>query len=553
MQSLRAPRIVVTFASVLALFAATLAPGAAHATPRASIKYGGTVVVVPNGSPGSYTRNFNPYASAVLQGAQGMIYEPLLMFNQIKGGKIMKWLATGYKWSNGSKTLTFTLRSGVKWSDGKPFTSADVAYTLQLDKLWSDKGFAPCNSCWAYVKNVSTPNSSTVVINFKTVNTTALWWIGGNMYVLSKHIWSKVSNPVTYADPNPVGTGAFKLTSFSPEVYTLSKNSLYWQKGKPYVSALRYPSYTSNTNSQLDLVNGVIDWAGIFIPNAQTVYVAPHPSTNHYWFPALSQPTAIFLNLTEAPFNNVHVRRAISLALNRSQYVNVAEYGYQKTGNAGFIGTQFVKTWGDSSIMRQLKSGPSITAAKAELARATGVDLSKSLTIQAPNGWTDWNQMEQLIANDLKAIGLNVSVQQPDYGAWANNLATGKFDMIMRWTDQTYSPFSIYQAQFWSKNTAPVGQTAASNYERYHSAQMDKLIAQYQQAPTQSQQVKLLKQMESLAASDVPIVPLTIGCLWYEYNTSRFTGWPTAKNPYVRPSPYAAPENEITALTIHLK
>src|SRR5579872_3414678 len=544
---------VLSIICTLALGATLIAPSPARAKAPAAIKYGGTVTVVPNGSPGSYTRNFNPNAGAVLQGSQGMIYETLLLFNQIKGGKIIHWLATGYRWSNGNKTLTFTLRPGVKWNDGQPFTSADVAYTLQLDKQWGAKGFAPCNNCWSYVKSVSTPNPLTVIVNFKTVNTTGLWYIGGNMYVLPKHIWTKVSNPVTYTDANPVGTGPFKLTSFSPEVYTLGKNKLYWQPGKPYVNALRYPSYTSNANSQLDLVNGSIDWAGIFIPNAQQVYVSAHPSTNHYWYPALSQPTAIFLNDTEAPFNNVHVRRAISLALDRTSFKNVAEYGYEPGGNAGFIQPQFVKTWGDSSVLRTVGQSPNITAAKAELAQASGVDITKPLTIQAPNGWTDWNTMESLIANDLKAIGMNVTVEQPDFGAWANNLNTGKFDMIMRWTDQTYGPFSIYQNQFWSKNSAPIGQVAASDFERYNSPKMDALIAQYQRAGKLPQQVSLMKQMEKLAAADVPIVPLTIGCLWYEYNTSRFVGWPTAKNPYVRPSPYASPEDVITALSIHLK
>jgi peptide/nickel transport system substrate-binding protein len=553
MSSAKMLRIPTCVISILVLVAATIGPSTARAKAPAAFKYGGTVTVVPNGSPGSYTRNFNPYAGAVLQGSQGMIYEPLLMFNQIKGGKILNWLATGYKWSHGNKTLTFTLRSGVKWNDGQPFTSADVAYTIQLDKIWQAKGFSPCNGCWAYVKNTLTPNASTIVINFSTVDTGALWDIGGNMYVLPKHIWSKVSDPVTFADPNPVGTGAFKLTSFSPQVYTLSKNKLYWQKGLPYVDALQYPSYTSNTSSQLDLVDGKIDWAGIFIPNAQDVYASVHPATNHYWFPALSQPTAIFLNDAEAPFNNVHVRRAISLALNRKQYVDVAEYGYQKVGNAGYIGTQFQKVWSNAAAMTAVGASADITKAKAELALATGVDLTKLLTIQAPNGWTDWNTMETLIANDLKAIGLNVTVQQPEFGAWADNLNQGKFDMIMRWTNQTYSPYTIYQQHFWSKNSAPIGQVAASDYERYSNPQMDSLITQYARAGKLSQQVALLGQMQKLAASDVPIVPLTIGCLWYEYNTSRFTGWPTAKDPYVRPSPYASPENEITALRIHLK
>jgi peptide/nickel transport system substrate-binding protein len=142
-------RILMSVISVFVLVTAMIGPSTARAKAPTAIRYGGVVTVVPNGSPGSYARNFNPYASGVLQGAQGMIYEPLLLFNQIKGGKIVKWLATGYKWSSSGKTLTFTLRPGVKWNDGQAFTSADVAYTMQLDKEWQAKGFAPCGGCWS--------------------------------------------------------------------------------------------------------------------------------------------------------------------------------------------------------------------------------------------------------------------------------------------------------------------------------------------------------------------------------------------------------------------
>src|SRR5690348_12480455 len=96
------------------------------------VKYGGAVTIVP--SPyGEFTRNFNPFVNdnASLSGTRGMIYEPLLFFNREKN-TITPWLATRYTWSSDLKTLTFTLRQGVTWSDGQPFTSADVVFTFNL-------------------------------------------------------------------------------------------------------------------------------------------------------------------------------------------------------------------------------------------------------------------------------------------------------------------------------------------------------------------------------------------------------------------------------------
>ena len=74
----------------------------------------------------SITKDFNPFvqsSAATLLGATTLIYEPLLQFNAIKPGSVYNWLATGYTWSNGGKTITFTIRPGVKWSNGTPFTS----------------------------------------------------------------------------------------------------------------------------------------------------------------------------------------------------------------------------------------------------------------------------------------------------------------------------------------------------------------------------------------------------------------------------------------------
>ena len=131
-------RGLLTGLGLIAILCATAAlPGsAARATTRcmshAGIKTGGTVTI-SYGPHGSFTRNFNPLAGNPADGTTAFIYEPLLMFNQLSG-KVTPWLANGYRWSNGNKTLTFSLRPGVKWNDGKPFTSADVKFSVGLAK-----------------------------------------------------------------------------------------------------------------------------------------------------------------------------------------------------------------------------------------------------------------------------------------------------------------------------------------------------------------------------------------------------------------------------------
>src|SRR5437870_733679 len=102
---------------------------------------------------GTFTRNFNPFAPNppdFTTAHGGTIFEPLYIVS-IVGNKTFPWLATGYKWSKDLKTLTFTIRKGVKWSDGQPFTARDVYYTMNAGKkvaamdlvgLWGPQGLA---------------------------------------------------------------------------------------------------------------------------------------------------------------------------------------------------------------------------------------------------------------------------------------------------------------------------------------------------------------------------------------------------------------------------
>ena len=99
------------------------------------------VLTVESSQQNAITQNFNPYvqsSAASLLGATSLIYEPLLQANAIKPGQYYNWLATGYTWSNGGKSITFTIRPGVKWSNGTPMTAADVAFTFNMLKKYPD-------------------------------------------------------------------------------------------------------------------------------------------------------------------------------------------------------------------------------------------------------------------------------------------------------------------------------------------------------------------------------------------------------------------------------
>src|SRR5215470_127558 len=124
--------LVVAGAVAMALAACSSSPSTGHSGAK------GQPLVIVNNTGQTFTRSFNPFVSTSIGNSNNttaLIYEPLLMFNIMQPTQPpIPWLATSYKWSNGGKTLTFTIRKGVKFSDGKPMTASDVAFTFNLLK-----------------------------------------------------------------------------------------------------------------------------------------------------------------------------------------------------------------------------------------------------------------------------------------------------------------------------------------------------------------------------------------------------------------------------------
>ena len=515
-----------------------------------------TVLTVSNGPIGAYPQNFNPLlVSNANPGPRGMIYETLLYFDW-QHGTINPWLASSYQWSSDATSVTFHLHPNVQWSDGQPFTSADVVFTLNMLKQYPA---LDSNGLWNYIKDVTAPDSSTVVVSFKKPYTPILWYLAGQTWIVSKHLWSGVSNPVQYTDPKPVGTGPFMLKSYSAQLIDLVKNPKYWQPGKPQVTELRYPAYDSNTTVELQLDQGKLDWTGLYTPNVQQTYVRRDPAHNHYWFPSQAV-VMLYVNLSKSPFNQLPVRQAISLAIDRNQLNKVGESGYeppahpsglvlpaqQKYLSPDYTNSSFTV---DTAKANQLLQSAGFTKGSDGIyADKSGKKLSFGMNVVT--GWTDWVTDCQIMASSLKAIGMNVSVNAISYNAYYSALQLGNFDTAISWTTAGPSPFFLLNALLNSSQTAPLGQTAPTNWERWSNPTTDHLLSQYATSTNASTQTQALYGLQKIMVEQVPSIPLVYAANWNEYSTAHFTGWPSASDPYAYPAPYTYPDSEVTVLSL---
>ena len=215
----------VTAAALLAAGHGACSSSSSTGTSSSTSASSSATLIMESSPESTITQEFNPFVPTAGQqgmGATGLIYEPLLQFDIAAPPKYYPWLATSYQWSNGGKSVTFTIRQGVKWNNGTPMTPADVAFTYNLVK--NNKAL---NLAGLAISSVST-SGNTVTLTFPAAQYTNLQSIAG-VPILPQSIWGKVGNPTTFTDANPVGTGPYVLKTFTPQGFTLTKNTGYWQ------------------------------------------------------------------------------------------------------------------------------------------------------------------------------------------------------------------------------------------------------------------------------------------------------------------------------------
>ncbi len=543
---------------------ATATTGAAAPIPAA----GAGIMTISVAQQATWIRNFNPFSGDFRFPTINGIYEPLMIYNVVKG-ELVPWLATKYEWSADNKTLTLTLRDDVKWSDGQPFKASDVVYTFTLFKNTNGlqgPGGQAMNGETAYVDTATAPNDTTVVFNFKTVFTPGLYDIVAQN-IVPEHIWKDVKDPVKFANENPVGTGPFtQVTVFQPQVFQVEKNPNYWQAGKPYIQGFRQPAYPGNDQANLATVNGENDYAANFIPDIEKVYVSKDPANYGYWFPSVGATVMLYLNTTKKPFDDVNVRKAISYAIDRAQIVKVAMYDYTKPADVTGLSEAYPNfkvadpsKLGDWTTMNVEKANQMLDAAglaKGSNGIRNGPDGKPlSYEVNVVSGWTDWVSSVQIIAQNLKAIGIEASVKPYDFSTWFDRVTKGDFDISIGWSSGGATPYNYYRDQMSQRSFQPVGSTAGANWQRYVSKKADDLLNQFAATSDAAQQKQIAEQLQQTFADEAPALPLFPGPEWYEYNTTRFTGFPTKDNPYAVGSFFnqGTPEQLIVMTTIKPK
>jgi peptide/nickel transport system substrate-binding protein len=537
-------------ASAAAFLAHSFTPGRILA---AGVPAALTATVGPRQTP--FTRSFNPFrndADARWPTWAG-IHEPLIICNRVTG-QFTPWLATAYTWSSDNLKLRFTLRPGVFWSDGKPFSARDVVFTFELMRRFPALDH---DSVWQFLAGVSALDDRTVEFALKRPYTPGLLYVG-EQAIVAEHKWKDVAQPAEFDDPSPVGTGPFvEVRRFEPTVYELGRNPNYWQPGKPSVAVLRVPLYRTNDEIVRALLADRVDWASLFFPDIEKQWVATDPARHQYWYADSGPTVLLYLNTQEKPFDEPTVRKALSMALDRARISKDAMQGYAAPADGtGLADSQ--KKWKDAALAQEPWTRHDAAAAnrlldEAGLARGgDGIRVSPGggplrYTLNVVQGWTDWLAAAEIMRQNLAEIGVAVSVKALDYNTWDEALRRGRFELSLGFGSRGPTPYEFYRGQMDATLVRKASERADVNFHRFGDAEATKLLRSIEQTSKEAPLAALMTDLQRRFVQTAPSIPLFISPQWGVYNTTRVTGFPSRFRPYANAVPTGSPRGAFPA------
>lgn len=528
-------RKAVLFATAFAAAAALALSGCTGGSGNSAGSLDGSqLLTIPREDMGTFERNFNPFSNPDFPMTQQAIYESMLVYNPADGSTI-PWLATEWEVDADSMGITYQLREGVKWSDGEPLTADDVVLSFDLQR--------DIRGGFDYIETVSAVDPLTVRFDFNEPFSPALLDIGQQI-IAPAHIWSEVDDPTKFANEDPVGTGPYtEVTSFQAQSFDLGRNPEYWQPEKQQIEGIRMLAFAGNDGANLAAANGDVDWSPQFIPNIEEAFVAKDPEHRFFWFPTTGSMISWQFNTTKAPFDDVRVRQALSMAVDREQVTSIGMQGYTSPADCTGLSGSY-DNWRDQTVVDSCTWTLRDLTKAGELLDSAGITLGADGKRVLPDGTpfafdfsvgatsSDWVSVGNVISQNLAELGVTVNVAAKDWGDVVAGYENGTFDSGIVWSANAPTPYQFFRGIMSTETVKPAGEQTFDNYHRYGNAEADLLLAQFASTADEAQQQSIMNDLQALFAEVTPVAALFPGPEFGAASTERFTGWPTEDNPY---------------------
>ena len=492
-------KVGVAGAGLMALgpVAAACGGGESSASPSASAaagpKTGGQLVIGRAFQPTVPAVGLDPHNVAVSQGnvyTVDKLYETLYVTDA--KGALQPWLVNGHEVSTDGMTYTLMLKEDVTFSDGKPMTADDVAWSLNRARTSETGSMSFLNFA---IKDVKAVDAGTVKIQLSQPWAPLL----SDLSIYADAILPKDLRGLSEAEffSNPVGTGPFTLKSWEQEgaEITMTRNANYWQSGKPYIDELIFRVILDDNQRVLQVQGGdvqIID----SVPAAQVETLKTDSSLSVDLFPAWAVDL-VFFNEKVKQFADRNVRRALAYTMDTKAIAAATTFGTSEPGGSFFPPSLEYYDANTPLLSYDLE------AAKAELAKS-GYPDGFDTEILIPTGKQVWAQMAQIIQDGAKQIGINVAITQKDQAAYQDDFRSFNYEMfINKAINDISDPDEMASFQCDAENGG-----SDSFWTGYNNPDVVKLVREAAAEMDTTKRAEMYAEVQAMVAQDAPYVPL---------------------------------------------
>ncbi len=481
-------------------------------------KHGGILRMYSPDSPASMSphEEATVYAQAPMMG----VFNNLIMFDpRVKQSgmhSIVPDLATGWRWNADKTELTFPLRQGVTWHDGKPFTAKDVVCTMDLLMGRAAEKFRvnPRGSNFKTLDRVTANGDYEVTFHLKRPQPgfPMLLATGFGM-IYPCHV-----TPATMRKA-PVGTGPFKFVEFKPnESIVVARNPNYWKPGLPYLDGIEYKIIRNVSTASLAFVSGKVDMTFPFdlLPALYRDVKSQVPGAICEMTPAGGVARVLLVNRTAPPFDNADLRQAMALTIDRKAFVDIITEGEGDIG--GVLQPTPGGKWGlPPDKLRELPGyGPDVAANRTrarQMVAKLGYGPEKHLPIKLlTRDIATYRNPAVILIDQLKEIFIDAELDAIDTSQYFPRKMRKDFTVALDLQTSGPEPDPILDLYY--------GCGSSLNNDGYCNAEVEKAIERQSMEDDQTKRLHIVWEIERLLAEDGarPIIFYThAGTCWQPY------------------------------------
>jgi peptide/nickel transport system substrate-binding protein len=490
------------------------------AGPAQAQKSGGVLKVFFFDSPA--TMSIHEESTIAAQGPMMGVFNNLVMYDQKvpqSGLKsVVPDLATDWAWDPDRTALTFKLRQGVKWHDGKPFTARDVVCTwnlLQGKGNGSDTlRVNPRKAWYGNLEEVVANGDFEVTFKLKRRQPAFIALLAsGFSPVYPCHV------PTAEMRRRPIGTGPFKFVEFKPnETIKVTRNPDYWKKDRPYLDGIEYKIIKNQSTAALTFVSGAVDITSFYFFQVPMLKdIKSQKADVICELMASNVQRNVIVNRESPPFNDPNVRRAVALTLDRQAFLDTLTQGKGTVGGALLAPPEGI--WGmPPDVLHKLPGyDPDVAKNRTEaraLMEKAGFGPNNRLKLKvSTRNIPPYRDPAVILLDQLKHIYIDAELDAVDTTQWFPKVRKREYSIGLNLTgngiddpDQTF--FENYACG------------SENNFDSYCNPEMDKLFEQQSMEVDQDKRKKLVWDIERRLAEDVARPVLyhnRSGTCWYPY------------------------------------